>query len=172
MFIQVDNSFFLFLLSSTIASAGIAEEVFVDVPTRILSECNLKELRQLYSKHSNTACSTLYITNRMFRSIELRFEAVCRKGKQCQVCREAERKRVCVVTSHDTKKKKSVKKCGYPAYLSFVIERSERRCASGGCGRGIEFAYTMIQRSLLHVVQISLYCSLVIRQLLSVHWRS
>lgn len=88
-------------------------------------------------------------------------------------CVERLNEKGCVLSQVTTqKKKKSVKKCGYPAYLSFVIERSERRCASGGCGRGIEFAYTMIQRSLLHVVQISLYCSLVIRQLLSVHWRS
>lgn len=75
-----------------------------------------------------------------------------------------------VVTRHKQKKKgvknvveeKSVRKFWYPAYLSLVFEHSEGRCACGGCGRRIEFAYTMIQGSFLHVVQISLHRSLVI----------
>lgn len=55
------------------------------------------------------------------------------------------------------------------AYLSLAFEHFERRCGCRGCGRRIVFAYTMIQGSFLHVVQVPMHRSLVIGQLLFVH---
>lgn len=55
------------------------------------------------------------------------------------------------------------------AYLSLAFEHFERRCSCSGCRTRIVFAYTMIQRRLLHVVQIPMHRSFVIGQLLPIH---
>lgn len=76
-----------------------------------------------------------------------------------------------VCASHGRPVPRRVLRLGFWPNLSVVFEHSEGRC-SNGCGRRFGFAYTMIQRGFLYAVHISLHCSLVIGQFLSVHGRT